>query len=93
MQEGFFVSKTRRPDVPQPLLTTRQAADALGVSPAFLARDRWLGARIPFVRVGPRSVRYRAADLEDFIRANSSAHRLPEKVNLTREHSPRRRQG
>lgn len=30
------------------LLTTTQAANILGVSKAFLERDRWAGARIPF---------------------------------------------
>ncbi len=46
------------------LLTTAEAARYLGMSKAFLERDRWAGARIPFIRVGSRSVRYRRADLE-----------------------------
>jgi len=49
------------------LLTTGEAAQFLGVSKAFLERDRWAGARIPFVRVGARAVRYRRADLESYI--------------------------
>ncbi len=49
------------------LLTTKQAADILGVSQSFLERDRWAGAQIPFVRVGKRSVRYRNKDLDAFI--------------------------
>ena len=51
----------------QSLLNTRQAAGYLGVSAAFLERDRWAGARIPFIKVGTRSVRYRLSDLEAFI--------------------------
>lgn len=51
----------------QKLLTTKQAANILGVSQAFLERDRWAGARVPFVRVGSRSIRYREVDLEAFI--------------------------
>jgi len=51
----------------QSLLNTRQAAGYLGVSAAFLERDRWAGARIPFIKVGTRSVRYRLSDLETFI--------------------------
>jgi excisionase family DNA binding protein len=47
-------------------LTTSEAALLLGVSKAFLERDRWAGARIPFIRVGSRSVRYRPEDLETF---------------------------
>lgn len=50
-----------------PLLTTQQAATYLGVSKAFLERDRWAGARIPFIRVGSRAVRYRQRDLESFL--------------------------
>ena len=34
------------------LLTTQQAAEFLGVSVAFLERDRWAGARVPFIKVG-----------------------------------------
>ena len=34
---------------PSKLLTTKEAARFLGVSTAFLERDRWAGARIPFV--------------------------------------------
>lgn len=49
------------------LINTTEAARILGVSKAFLERDRWAGARIPFVRVGGRAVRYRQEDLSDFI--------------------------
>lgn len=49
------------------LLTTEEAARQLGVSKAFLDRDRWAGARIPFIRVGSRAVRYRHQDIEDYI--------------------------
>lgn len=49
------------------LLKTKEAADYLGVSMAFLERDRWAGARIPFVKVGTRAVRYRMDDLVTFL--------------------------
>ena len=49
------------------LLDTKQAASLLGMSVAFLERDRWAGAKIPFVKVGERAVRYRRADLDAFI--------------------------
>ncbi len=49
------------------LLTTIQAAQVLGVSKAFLERDRWAGARVPFIKVGSRAVRYRLSDLNDYI--------------------------
>lgn len=51
------------------LLTTKEAARFLSVSEAFLERDRWAGAEIPFVRVGSRGVRYRRSDLETYIRS------------------------
>ncbi|MEM7430689.1 MAG: helix-turn-helix domain-containing protein [Pseudomonadota bacterium] len=57
------------------LLTTKQAAKFLGVSMAFLERDRWAGATIPFVKVGSRSVRYLKSDLEDYIREHRVAAR------------------
>ncbi len=49
------------------LLTTKQAANILGVSAAFLERDRWAGARIQFVKLGSRSIRYRQQDLDNYI--------------------------
>ena len=49
------------------LLTTKEAAAYLGVSAAFLERDRWAGARIAFVRIGSRAVRYRLGELENYV--------------------------
>jgi excisionase family DNA binding protein len=49
------------------LLNTKQTAAYLGVSAAFLERDRVENARIPFVKLGSRSIRYRLQDLEEFI--------------------------
>lgn len=49
------------------LLTTKEAARLLGVSQAFLERDRWAGARIPYVQVGARAVRYRVSDIESYL--------------------------
>jgi predicted DNA-binding transcriptional regulator AlpA len=49
------------------LLNTAEAAQFLGVSKAFLERDRWAGARIQFVRVGDRAVRYQLSELEAYI--------------------------
>ena len=51
----------------QSLLTTKEAANYLCVSKAFLERDRWAGARVPFIKVGSRAVRYRQSDLDNFI--------------------------
>lgn len=51
----------------QSLFTTKEAASYLGVSCAFLERDRWAGARMQFIRVGSRAVRYRKDDLDSYI--------------------------
>lgn len=49
------------------LLNTKQASEILGVSMAFLERDRWAGARIPFIKLGSRAVRYRMEDIENYL--------------------------
>ena len=51
------------------LLTTTEAAELLGVSKAFLERDRWAGARIPFIKVGARAVRYERHVLDAYIQS------------------------
>jgi hypothetical protein len=54
------------------LLNTKETAKLLRVSEAFLERDRWAGARIPFVKIGARAVRYRLEDLEQYVEAQLS---------------------
>lgn len=49
------------------LLTTLEASQYLSVSKAFLERDRWAGARIPFIKIGSRAVRYRQSDLDEYV--------------------------
>lgn len=49
------------------LVDTKEAAEILGVSHFFLERDRWAGAKIPFIQVGDRAVRYRLSDLQDYV--------------------------
>ncbi|CAN1512991.1 Helix-turn-helix domain, group 17 [Methylophilaceae bacterium] len=61
------------------LLNTQQAAEFLGVSEAFLERDRWAGARVPFIKVGTRAVRYKLSDLEQYI--ESSRHQIMSEVS------------
>ena len=61
------VDHTQEKKMQHILLTTKQAANILGVSAAFLERDRWAGARIQFVKLGSRSIRYRQQDLDNYI--------------------------
>ena len=49
------------------LLNTREAARYLGLSKAFLERDRWAGAKVPFIKISTRAVRYRVEDLDNYI--------------------------
>jgi predicted DNA-binding transcriptional regulator AlpA len=51
------------------LLNTTQAAQFLGLSKAFLERDRWAGAKVPFIKISDRAVRYRLEDLESYIQS------------------------
>lgn len=51
------------------LLNTTQAAEYLGLSKAFLERDRWAGAQVPFIKIGSRAVRYRLHDLNTYIQS------------------------
>jgi predicted DNA-binding transcriptional regulator AlpA len=51
------------------LLNTTQAARYLGLSKAFLERDRWAGAKVPFIKISTRAVRYRIQDLDDYIQS------------------------
>jgi predicted DNA-binding transcriptional regulator AlpA len=53
--------------VTKSLLNTKEAAQLLAVSKSFLERDRWAGARVPFIKIGSRAVRYRLSDLNDYI--------------------------
>lgn len=56
------------------LLHTRDAAEMLGVSAAWLERKRWEGKPPAYVRVGGpngRAVRYRESELLRYIEANT----------------------
>ena len=55
----------------QRLLTTAQAAEQIGLSKTFLERDRCTTARIPFIKLGHRTVRYRQEDIDNFLAANA----------------------
>jgi hypothetical protein len=51
-------------------MTETEAADYLGeIPPATLKQWRYRGTGPAFVRVGPRHVRYRKVDLDDFAEA------------------------
>ncbi len=53
------------------LVGQKEAAEYLGLSEATLERDRWRGGDIPFVRVGPRSIRYSLDQLEEYVQSRT----------------------
>lgn len=71
-------SKTSLAPTVGQLLTTREAAKRLGLSAAFLERDRWQGPSIPYVRIGARTVRYSIAALEAYLAAQVVPAKLKE---------------
>ena len=58
-------------------LTTRQAAAVIGVSVTTLKRMRYAGLGPVYAKIGARTFRYRAADIENWLR---DQRRLPEEV-------------
>ncbi len=53
---------------PQTLLKPAEAAQILGLSCVTLAKWRWNGANdLPFLKLGPKIVRYRKGDLDRFL--------------------------
>ena len=53
------------------LVGQREASEYLGLSEATLERDRWRGGDIPYIRVGPRAIRYDLEQLDDYIDRNT----------------------
>lgn len=61
----------------QPYLTALQAADYLSLSASYLAKlrmDDAPQAGPKFLRVGPRAIRYRREDLDDWMLSKSVAN-------------------
>jgi hypothetical protein len=60
------------------LLTEREAAEAIGLTPRFLTERRRLGGGPPFVRISARCIRYRPEDIQHWarerIRTSTSDH-------------------
>lgn len=56
------------------MMTTREAAEALGLAPATLEAWRMRGKlALPWVRIGTRAVRYRREDVLAFIERGAAA--------------------
>ena len=53
------------------LIKQSEAASYLGLSEATLERDRWRGGDIPYVKVGPRAIRYDFEQLDEYIESKT----------------------
>ena len=62
------------------LVGQKEASEYLGLSEATLERDRWRGGDIPFVRVGPRSIRYSLDQLEEYVQSRTVGRMQNENV-------------
>jgi hypothetical protein len=49
------------------LVKQKEAAECLGLSEATLERDRWRGGDIPYIKVGPRAIRYDLNQLDAYL--------------------------
>ena len=53
------------------LIGQKGAADYLNMSEATLERDRWRGGDIPYIRIGPRAIRYSPDQLEEYVQSKT----------------------
>ena len=54
-------------DLKKNLVKQDGAATFLGLSEATLERDRWRGGDIPYIKVGPRAIRYDLNQLDAYL--------------------------
>ena len=62
------------------LIKQSEAAVYLGLSEATLERDRWRGGNIPYIRVGPRSIRYSLDQLEEYVQSRTVGRMQDENI-------------
>jgi excisionase family DNA binding protein len=53
------------------LIKQSEAASYLGLSEATLERDRWRGGEIPYIKVGPRAIRYDLNQLDAYLESKT----------------------
>ena len=53
------------------LVKQKEAAECLGLSEATLERDRWRGGEIPYIKVGPRAIRYDLNQLDAYLESRT----------------------
>jgi predicted DNA-binding transcriptional regulator AlpA len=74
------------------LITTTEAAARIGISEITIRKWRWLDSpnQPPFVRLGPRSVKYRLGDLDKWL---ASRTHQPSGNRRSKDRSPGRHRG
>ena len=55
------------------LITTKEAARYLGITPRYLEARRLRGGGPPFVKLGSKAVRYRISDVTKWVEASTRA--------------------
>jgi hypothetical protein len=58
-------------DLKKNLVKQDGSATYLGLSEATLERDRWRGGEIPYIRVGPRAIRYDLNQLDAYLESKT----------------------
>ena len=53
------------------LVGQKEAAEYLNLSEATMERDRWRKGDIPYIRIGPRAIRYDLEQLDEYIDRNT----------------------
>lgn len=53
------------------LVKQKEAAECLDLSEATLERDRWRGGDIPYIKVGPRAIRYDLNQLDAYLESKT----------------------
>jgi excisionase family DNA binding protein len=53
------------------LVGQKEAAEYLNLSEATMERDRWRKGDIPYIKIGPRAIRYDLEQLNEYIDLNT----------------------
>ena len=53
------------------LVGQKEAAEYLNLSEATMERDRWRKGDIPYIRIGPRAIKYDLEQLNEYIESNT----------------------
>ena len=66
-----LAKKKKRRQLRKRLVRQKIAAERLDLSEATLERDRWRGGEIPYIKVGPRAIRYDLDQLDAYLESKT----------------------